>query len=195
MSSLVSSILLLEIVKDIAYAKTGTANLVSISRTDTLTSSTYLVLSLRSLDSSIEYTVSRHDEMCLLRDVKTALQIMTALLKILSLTHKEVWSQNYTIADDVHLTTLENTRRDRAKHILLALKLQCMSSIRTTLETSNDIILRGQHVNHLTFTFIAPLQTQQDIYFTCVHFLSFYLDTYSFFRLRVILLWQPLHTP
>ena len=27
----------------------------------------------------------------------------------------------------------------------------------------------GQHVDHLTFSFIAPLQTEQDINFSCVH--------------------------
>ena len=170
MGSLVSSILLLEVIEDITYAKTRAAYLVGISRTDALTCGTYLILALRSLDGSIEHAVSRHNEMRLLRDEETALQVMTALLQVLSLTHEEVWSQDYAITDDIHLTTLEDTRRDRAKHVFFALELKSMTSIRTTLKTSNDIILRGQYINHLTFTFIAPLQTEQDIYFTCVHF-------------------------
>ena len=170
MSRLVSSILLLEVFEDITYAKTSTAYLISISRANTLTSGTYLVLALRSLNGCIEHTVSRHDEMSLLRNVETALEVMATLLQILSLAHKEVWSQDYAVTDDVYLATLEDTRRDRTKNILLAFELESMTRIRTTLETSNDIILRGQNINHLTFSFIAPLQTEQDIYFTCVHF-------------------------
>ena len=170
MSSLVSSILLLEVFEDITYAKTSTAYLISISRTNTLTGGTYLVLALRSLNGCIEHTVSRHDEMRLLRNVETAFEVMATLLQILSLAHKEVWSQDYAVTDDIYLATLEDTRRDRTKNILLAFELESMTRIRTTLETSNDIILRGQNINHLTFSFIAPLQTEQDIYFTCVHF-------------------------
>ena len=44
-----------------------------------------------------------------------------------------------------------------------------MTSIRTALETGYHIVLRGQYIDHLTFSFVAPLQTQQDIYFTFVH--------------------------
>ena len=157
MSSLVGSILLLEIVEDIAYAETGTAHLICISRTDTLTGSTHLVLTLRSLDSSIEHTMSRHDEMSLLRDEETTLEVVTALLQILSFAHEEVWSQDYAITNDVHLTTLEDTRRDRAEHILLAFELEGMTCVRTTLETSNDIILRGDHIR-LTQTEFAIMK-------------------------------------
>ena len=190
-------ILSLEIVKDITYAKTRAAYLVSIGRTDALTGGTHLVLTLRSLDGSVKHTMSRHDEMSLLGDVQATLQVVTALLQVLSLLHEEVWSQDDTVTNNVHLSTLEDTRRDRAKNVLLPLKLQGMACVRTALETSYDIILRGQHVNHLTFTFIAPLKTQQDIYFTCVHFLSSYFDfsILSVLRFRVILAWQALHTP
>ena len=184
-----SFILLLEVLKDITHAQTSTAYLVSISRTNTLTSCTNLIFTLRSLDGCVEHTMSRHDEMSLLGNMKTALEVMTALLQVLSLLHEEVWSQNDTITNNVHLTALENTRRDRAKNVFLSLKLQCMSCIRTTLKASYHIILRGQHVNHLTFTFIAPLKTQQDIYFTCVHFINSYFDfsTLPLLRFLVIL--------
>ena len=136
--------------------------------------------------------------MGLLRDMQTSMQIMTTCLKCLCLLHKEIGRQNDTITDDIHLSTLEDTRGNRTKHILLTFELKGMTSIRTTLEACYYIVLGGQYINHLTFSFVAPLQTQQDINFTFVHnALLFCLSFFSvscFFRL-VILVWQLLHTP
>ena len=48
-----------------------------------------------------------------------------------------------------------------------------MTGVGATLEAGYHIILWGQHVDHLSFTFIAPLQTEQDVNFTLIHCLSF----------------------
>ena len=101
------------------------------------------------------------------------------------LVHEEVRSEHHAIADNVHLTTLEDTRWNRAQHILLAFELQRVAGIRTTLETGHHIVLGGQHVDHLTFSLIAPLQTQQDINFSFVHNLSFsFIDFFMLIPLR-----------
>ena len=111
------------------------------------------------------------------------LEGMTTGLERLGLLHEKVGSQDDTITYDIGLTPLEDARGYRAKHILLTFELQCMSRIRTTLETSHHIILRGEHINNLTFSFVAPLQTQQDINFTLIHcFLSFFLVLSLFFQ-------------
>ena len=170
-----SSILLLEIVEDITYTQTSTANLISIGRANTLTRRTYLILTLLSLVSSIEHTVGRHNQVSLLRNVQTLLQRMTTGLQCLGFLHEEVGSQHYAITNDVYLTTLEDTRRDRAQHILLPLKLQCMTGIGTALKTGNNIVLGSQHVDYLTLSFVAPLQTEQDIYFTLIHCLYLFI--------------------
>ena len=104
-----SLILSLEVIQNIANTQTSTAHLVGISRTNTLACSSHLVLTLRGFDGSIEHTMSRHDEMCFLRDIETALQVVTALLKILGLLHEKVGSQYHTITNDVYLATLKNT--------------------------------------------------------------------------------------
>ncbi len=104
---------------------------------------------------------------------------MTALLEILCLSHEEVWSEYNTITYDIYLTSLEDTRRDRAEDIFLSFKFEGMTCVWTTLETCYYIILRGQYIDHLSFTFIAPLQTEQDIYFT-VHFLFYFFILYTF---------------
>ena len=91
--------------------------------------------------------------------VETLFEWMAALLQFLGLIHKQIRGQNHTIAYDVDLAPLEDTRRNGTKYILLAFKLQCMSGIRTALKPSHDIILRCQHINNLPFAFIAPLET------------------------------------
>ena len=103
---------------------------------------------------------------------------MSALLEILCLSHEEVWSKNNAITNDIYLTTLEDTRRDRAEDIFLSFEFEGVTSVRTTLEACYNIILRGQYIDHLSFTFIAPLQTEQDIYFT-VHFLFYFFILYT----------------
>ena len=170
-------------IEDITYAQTVTADLISVGRTDALASSTHLVLALLRFIGSVEHTVSRHDEMRLLGDMQTGMQVVTTGLKCLGLVHEEIRSEHYAIADNVHLATLEDARGDRAQHILLAFKLQRMTCIRASLETGNHIVLRGQHIDHLTFSFVAPLQAQQDINFSFVHNASFIQFFYSLFFL------------
>ena len=111
---------------------------------------------------------------------------MAALFQCLGFIHEEIGSQHHTIANDIDLTSLEDTRGDRAQHVLLAFELQRVAGIRTALKTGNNIILRGQHVDHLTFTFIAPLQSQQDINFTLIHLLFVFVEFFILFC-RVIL--------
>ena len=111
---------------------------------------------------------------------------MAALFQCLGFVHEEVGSQHHTIADDIDLTTLKDTRGDRAQHVLLAFELQRVAGIGTALKTGNNIILRGQHIDHLAFSFIAPLQSQQDVNFTLIHLLFVFVEFFNFFC-RVIL--------
>ena len=175
MTGFVGCIFFIESFKYIANTQAVTANLVGIGRAYSLTCRTYLVLTLLGLVGSIKHTVGRHDEVSFLRDVQAFLQLVTAGLQSHCFFHKEVWRQYDTIADNVHLATLENTRWDAAKNIFLSFELQSVTSIRSTLEAGYHIILRGQHIDHLTFSFIAPLKTQQDINFSLIHlFMCYY---------------------
>ena len=106
--------------------------------------------------------------------MQTALEVVSALLKILGLLHEEVRGEHYAIADDVNLTSLENARRDAAEYILLAFKLKCVACIRTALKTCDHIILRGEDVNNLALTFVAPLQSEQDVNFSFVHIFPYF---------------------
>ena len=180
MTSLGGCIFLGEVLKNVAHAQTVTAHFVSICRTDALAGSAHLVLTFLSLVGSIEHAVSGHNEMSLLRDMQTRLQLMAALFQRLGLFHEEVGSQHHTIADDVHLAPLKDAGGNGAQYILLPLKLKRVTSIRTALKTSHYVILWGQHVDHLSFTFVAPLESQQDVNLSFVH-CFFVLLVVSFF--------------
>jgi hypothetical protein len=43
--------------------------------------------------------------------------------------------------------------------------MERVSGIRTALETGYNIIIRGENIHHLTFTLVAPLQTEYHIDF------------------------------
>ncbi len=109
MTLLVSLVFSLETLKNVAYTQTVTAHLVGISRADTLTGRTHLVLAFCSLKCTVENAVSRHDEMCLFRDTEMRMKLMSTLLKVLSLVHEKIRSQYYSIADVVDLTALEDS--------------------------------------------------------------------------------------
>ena len=178
MAGFVGGIFLLEVVEDIAYTQTIAGNLIGIGGTNALAGGTYLVLAFLGLIGCIEQTVGGHDEMGLLGDMQALLQFMAAGLERLGFLHEQVGSQYDTITDDIYLTTLEDARGNGAKHILLALELQRMTGIGTALKTSHHIILRGEHINYLTFSFVAPLQTQQDIYFSLIHCCFIYFGSF-----------------
>ena len=105
---LVGLVFSFEIIQDVAHAKTVAANLIGIGRTDTLARRTHLVLALGSLNGGIEQAMGRHDEVSLLRYVKTRLQFVSAAFQFTSLLHEKIRSQHNAVADDVDLSSLEN---------------------------------------------------------------------------------------
>ena len=98
---------------------------------------------------------------------------MSALLKLLGFGHEEVWRQHHSVADNVALATLENTRGNTAQHIFLTFKLQSVAGIGSSLKASYHVIVWCEHINNFSFALIAPLQAEKHVNFSCVHFLCF----------------------
>ena len=112
MSCFCRSIFFIEIVQQVAYAQTVTADLVRISRADTLTGRTDFARTFRSLVSSIQYTVSRQDQMSFLRDTQLFGQVVSAGSECLRFLLEQQRIQYDTVTDNVYLASLENTGRD-----------------------------------------------------------------------------------
>ena len=72
-------------------------------------------------------------------------------------------------ANHVDLSSLEDAGRDGTQHIFLTVELQRVTSVGTALESCYHIVARGQHVDHLAFSFIAPLESQQNVNLSFVH--------------------------
>ena len=137
-----SSILLVEVMKNITYTNTVTAHFIRVSRTDTLTGSSYFSITFGCFVCSIQNTVCRKNKMSFLWNVQTFFQRMTRCFKCFCLCFKQCRIKYHTITDDVYLVSLKNTGRNRAKHIFLSFKLKRVTGIRAALKTSNHIILR-----------------------------------------------------
>ena len=77
MACLGGSILFIEVVQQVTYTETVTADLVCICRADTFTSRTDLSGTFGSFVGSIQHTVGRQDQVCLLGNTKLFGQVVT----------------------------------------------------------------------------------------------------------------------
>ena len=165
-TALQRSIFLREVFKDITYTQRRAGCLLGISGTYTLTCSADLVLTLSGLISTIQHTMSGQNQMGALGNMETALEVVSCSLKFLSLSHKQVGSNHTAVADDIELTLIEYTAGDAAEHELLTFEYNGVSGIRTACKTGYDIILGGETVDDLTFTFVTKNNAQEGIHFS-----------------------------
>ena len=154
-----SLIFFLKVVKDVSYPQTISRRFVSVCRTYTFTCCSNFALSSCGFVCPIQHSMRRHDEMSLLGDMNTAFQFVATLLQFFSFVHEKIRCEHYPIADDINLSTLKDARRNAAKNIFLALKLQCMACIWSPLKPGNNIIFWRKYVDHFAFSFVTPLQT------------------------------------
>ena len=138
-----SGIFLFKIGQDISYTHTVTAYFVCIGRADALAGCPHFRIPLGCFVGGIQYTVGRQDEVRLLGDVQAFLQIMAGSLQCFCFRLEKSRIKHNTVTDDIYLVTLENSRRNGTEHVLLTLEFQCMSGIRSTLETCHHVISRS----------------------------------------------------
>ena len=136
------TVFLFEVMKDITYTNTVTANFIRISRANAFTGCSYFRISLGCFVSSVQYAVCRKDEMSFLRNVQTLFQWVSRCFECLSFRFEQCRIEHYTVTDNIYLISLKNTGRNRTKYILLSFELKCMTGIRTALKTSDHIVLR-----------------------------------------------------
>ncbi len=152
-------------VQQVAHADARAADLVGVGRTDALARGADLRAALRRLVGRVEGAVGRQDQVGLFRDAELRTQVVAAGREPLGLLAEEHGVEHHAVADDIGFAALENARRNRAEDIFFTVELQSMTGVRPSLETSYDLIRGGQHIDHLAFAFVAPLQAENDVYF------------------------------
>ena len=162
-------VLLLEVLKDVAYAKSRPACFLAVCRADTLAGRADLVLSFGCLEGTVQNPVCGQDEMCPFADVQTALEVVASFFEFTGFLHEEVWSNDTAVTDDVELAFIEDAAGNAAEHKLLSFEDDGVSSVWPACEAGYYIIIRGEHIHYLSFSFVAEDDAEQGIYFTFCH--------------------------
>ena len=108
--------------------------------------------------------MGRQYEVGLAGDAQPLVEHHTGILQFLCLLGEEDRVEHHAVTDDIDRSALEDSRRHRSQDMGLPLDLQCVTGIGSALEATDDIVVGGQHIDHLSLSLIAPLQSQQDIY-------------------------------
>src|SRR6478609_10647495 len=100
----------------------------------------------------------RNDQLCFFRNEKIFRVINLEGLKIFKLfIEKSYYIQHYSITDNVFDLFMEYARRYLVQDNFMSIKFQCVTCIRSALETGYYLIFRGKYIYDLTFTFVTPL--------------------------------------
>ena len=108
--------------------------------------------------------MGRQYEVGLAGDAQLLVEHHTGILQLLCLLGEEDRVEHHAVTDDIDRPALEDSRRHRSQDMGLPLDLQRVTGIGSALEATDDIVVGGQHIDHLSLSLIAPLQSQQDIY-------------------------------
>ena len=157
MTCLGCSIFCFKIMQDIPHTQSITAHFVSIGRANAFPGGSDFRRAFGSFVCGIQNAVSRKNQMRFLGNVQTFFQRMSACFQCFGLSLEQSRIKHYSIAYNIHLVSLKNSRRNGTEHIFLSFKFKCMSGIRASLKTGYYIITGSQHIDDLTFTFVAPL--------------------------------------
>ena len=71
------------------------------------------------------------------------------------------------------------------QYMLDAVKFKGVSSIGTALKTCHHVVVGSEHINYFAFSFVAPLEAQENIYFA--HYNNTIVEKvslYSFAKVR-----------
>ena len=103
--------------------------------------------------------MGRQDQVRLFGDQQLALYVDAVGLQRGDLVGQDHRVDHDAVADDIDRSVAENPGRNRVEHVFFAFEMEGMSGVRPTLETGDHLIVGGQYVHHLSFTFVTPLQT------------------------------------
>lgn len=100
------------------------------------------------------------------------LEVYTRSLQGFCLLAEENRIKNHSVADEIRLSALENSGGDGTQYVFLSVKFEGMACVRPSLETRYGIVAGSKDIHDLTFSFVAPLEAEQNVNFHC-HFRNF----------------------
>ena len=155
--------------QNIAYTQTYASSFVAVSGTDAFTRGTNLVLAFGSLVGTVEHAVRGQNQVSTTADVQTFGEFVTGSFQFVSLSHKEVGSNDATITNDIDFTLVENARGDGTEYELLSVENDGVSGIRSTGKTCHHVVTRCKVIYYFSFALISENDTKQGINFSFCH--------------------------
>ena len=99
------------------------------------------------------------DEMGLVADDDTALDIDPVLLQLVDLRQQRLRIDDHTVPDHTDHAGMENAGRDEPQDELGPSRVDGMAGVVAALISRDDVEARRQQIDDLAFAFVAPLRT------------------------------------
>ena len=151
--------------EDVTHAQAVPAYFVCIGGTDSFQGRADFTLSGSRFLGGIHQFVGGEDQMGLLGNDNLLAGVDAHFGDVAAFLAECDGIQHDTVADDVLATFAENTGGNAPNHETFAVEMQGVSGIGTALETGDSRIASSQDIYNFTFTFIAPLEAENDINF------------------------------
>jgi hypothetical protein len=90
---------------------------------------------------------------------KVAADVNAARAQRVNFLQKFFRINNYAVTNDTRLVAVEDARRNEMERVAFIAHLHGVTSIGATVVADDHIMLRGEQVNDLSFTFVPPLQS------------------------------------
>jgi hypothetical protein len=110
------------------------------------------------LQAGIKQAVGRQYKVRTPRDMEVLPVINTMRFQFPELSKKYPWVYDNSVANEINLSGMENTRRDSVQYMFYAFEFESVTGIWTALETGCYIIIACENINDLPFSLIAPLK-------------------------------------
>ena len=148
--------------KNIAEAQAGAVHLVAVSRADaTLGGADLLAVAELAFLRAVKLLVVLQDDVRAVGDEQAVAEVDPALGQILQLVHQADDIDHQAVADHAFAVFAQDTRRREVEHIFLVADLHGVAGVVAALVAHHPVHVRGEYVDNLAFTFVAPLRPDQ----------------------------------
>ena len=107
----------------------------------------------------------RYDDMRLARNQQALAHRYVFRLKGIQLFGENNRVDHDTVAYKVSHMCMENPGRDGVQYVLGSFEFKSMTGIRPALKACNDVVSWCEYIHQFSFALVAPLQSEQYIYF------------------------------